>query len=413
MALSCIAVAAVCVVASPGCVVKLSERNEPLTNGGVTGPATDCSQVTPPGKGGPGTGEATTKFLGRFVTDPNQSTFDWSGNTISARFEGTQVSANFAFDHDADLIFEAVIDNRDPIKFTASSRQSSYLIAKNLPAGPHEITLVRNTEALFGTVAFTGFSFGDGGKILPPTERPRLMEIIGDSITCGYGIEGPNATCPYDVEVRPGVRVPLSENIYLAYGSAAARALSADLVTECYSGKGVVFNYREPADDPDAKTTVPQYWERTLASKPDGPAWDFSKEKQPQVVVVNLGTNDYTRDLNQDSVADGLDVPAFKKGYKAFLQVVRQRRPDAHIFVTVSPMLSDTFPFTGARSNMRDTFGEIVSELNAEGDKKIYRMEFVEMGTRYGLGCDYHPNVEVHRIMTDQLVGAIRSKTCW
>jgi hypothetical protein len=40
-------------------------------------------------------------------------------------------------------------------------------------------------------------------------------------------------------------------------------------------------------------------------------------------------------------------------------------------------------------------------------------MELVEMGVRYGLGCDYHPNLEVHRIMADQVVGAIRSKTCW
>jgi hypothetical protein len=35
------------------------------------------------------------------------------------------------------------------------------------------------------------------------------------------------------------------------------------------------------------------------------------------------------------------------------------------------------------------------------------------MGERYGLGCDYHPNLDVHRIMADQLAAAIRSKTCW
>ena len=40
-------------------------------------------------------------------------------------------------------------------------------------------------------------------------------------------------------------------------------------------------------------------------------------------------------------------------------------------------------------------------------------MNLVEMGFRYGLGCDYHPNLEVHGIMAQQLVGAIRLKTCW
>jgi hypothetical protein len=40
-------------------------------------------------------------------------------------------------------------------------------------------------------------------------------------------------------------------------------------------------------------------------------------------------------------------------------------------------------------------------------------MELVEQGTRYGLGCDYHPNLTVHQIMAQQTIGAIRSKTCW
>lgn len=413
MAFSCLAMSALFLVASPGCVVRLSDRNEPLPNGGVTGAAAKCSSVDPLGKGGPGSGAAEVKYVGRYdVTDPSSALFDWSGNYVTARFEGTEVSASFEFDHDADLVFNVVIDDGDPQKLTVTSKKKTYSLAKNLRAGTHEVLLMRSTEALFGTVTFKGFSFGDG-HLLPPTERPRRIELIGDSITCGYGDEGPNAICPYDVEVRKDVRVPLSQNIYVAYGSIAGRELSADVVTTCYSGKGIVFNYREPADDPDAKTTVPQYWERTLASKPDAPPWDFTKDLQPQVVVVALGTNDYTRDLNQDSVADGLDLAAFKKGTKDFLKLVRQRRPDAHIFVAVSPMLSDTFPFTGARSSMRDTFGQIVSEFASEGDKKMYRIEFVEMGTRYGLGCDYHPNLEVHRIMADQLVGAIRSKTCW
>jgi hypothetical protein len=76
-------------------------------------------------------------------------------------------------------------------------------------------------------------------------------------------------------------------------------------------------------------------------------------------------------------------------------------------------MLTDQYPLANARTNLRNILGNIVNEFNAEGDTKVYRIEFVEMGTRYGLGCDYHPNLTVHRIMADQLVGAIRAKTCW
>ena len=92
---------------------------------------------------------------------------------------------------------------------------------------------------------------------------------------------------------------------------------------------------------------------------------------------------------------------------------VRARRPDAHIFLATPPMVTDQFPLDNARRNIRDTLLRIVSEQASAGDAKVHQMDLVEQGFRYGLGCDYHPNLEVHRIMARQLVGAVRSKTCW
>ena len=110
---------------------------------------------------------------------------------------------------------------------------------------------------------------------------------------------------------------------------------------------------------------------------------------------------------------DGIDLPGFQAAYAKFVEFVRGKRPDAQIFLAVPPMLTDKFPLDNARTNMRSTLRAITEARNAAGDAKVYFMEYVEMGTRYGLGCDYHPNLEVHRIMADQTVGAIRSKTCW
>lgn len=76
-------------------------------------------------------------------------------------------------------------------------------------------------------------------------------------------------------------------------------------------------------------------------------------------------------------------------------------------------MLTDQFPIDNARSLLRDILHRIVVEQQKSNDMQVYQMDLVEMGFRYGLGCDYHPNLEVHRIMATQLVGAIRSKTCW
>jgi hypothetical protein len=408
--------AIVLLVASlPACVVRLSDRFEPIPNGGVSGPPADCSKVQPLGKGAPGTGEAKTKLVGRYdLTDPAKPVFDWSGNYVEARFSGTTVTVGI--ETKTPVIFVATIDDRKPIKFKAVPNQTGYVLTPQpLPAGEHVVRVHRNTEALSGgALAFTGFNFGADGKPLPPIERPRRIEYIGDSITCGYGNEGANATCPYDIPDPdvPGARVPITENQYLAFGSIAARALDADAVTICWSGKGVYQNYREKEGDPDKATTIPEYYKRTVGSDRNGKPWDFV-EPEPSVVVIAIGQNDFGRDVNADSISDGIDLVKFKNTYTDFLKFVRSKRPNAHIFLAVPPMLSDKFPLDNARSDCRSILRSIAEDFARAGDPKVYSMELLEMGVAYGLGCDYHPNLTVHEKMAEQVIGAIRSKTCW
>lgn len=411
------------------CVVRLSDRNEPLTNGGVTGGILDCSAARPLAKGAPGT-DAKTKFVGRYdFTNPAKPAFDWSGNFMSARFEGSLVT--WGFEAGVEIVFEVIIDGAAPQEVILGGKRPA-TSTHELSSGVHEITVMRSSEALFGAGSFVPFTF-PGGRQLPPTERPRRIEYIGDSITCGYGNEGENATCPYDVEERREknadgtetvVKIPRTQNVALAYGSLAAAALDADAVTLCFSGKGMIQNYREQTGeyvplepgqgaDPDAKTLIPDYYKRTFASEPQSPAWDFTKEPEPAVVVINVGTNDFSRDVDQNSVAEGLDLNAFQDGYRRFVDVVRGKRPKAHIFLALPPMVTDKFPLDNARTDFRRILNTIVREMNAAGDSQVYFIELVEMGTRYGLGCDYHPNLEVHRIMAQQVAGAIRTKTCW
>ena len=454
------------------CVIKLSDKNAPEVNGGVTGPAANCavlgSSILP--RGAPG-GDAALKYTGRFSfpdkSDPenppvtNGTEFDWSGNSITAAFEGTdKVTVHLSLEGTVpqDQLFEFVIDKQPPttrqITVTKDAKgaptntpETNYVI-DHLSTGRHELTIWKNTEAQKGPVIFTGIDVSPG-HLVPPTRRPRKMEVIGDSIICGYGIEGTNATCPFEVAIRKAVTVkgekidvtiPATENQFLSFTSQAARRLDADVTTICWSGKGLYLNYKESyrvdptgalVADVDAKTTVPDLWKRTIANNGTDFPWDFSKEKpedKPQVVFVSLGTNDFSRDeeprpadpskLPGDNVPDGDllkpdEYQKFKDKYVAFVTEIRAARPDAHIFIATPPMLTDQFPLENARSRLRAALDYVVQQRAAQGDNKVYAMNLVEMGFRYGLGCDYHPNLEVHQIMADQLVGAIQSKTCW
>lgn len=481
LATSAVASALLAVVA-PGCVVKLQDRNSPAENGAVTGPAADCSgtQVLPGGAPG---GPAEPKFVGRVAfTNPDgtpapapvspipptqAAIFDWSGTQVSIRFQGTTaITAKLMLPGaiPQDQLYEFVVDGSpsvvqvtvkaDPNGNLTTIPLEEYEISGLDPAAPHELVIHRNTEAQKGSILFKGFDL-HGGTILPPVRRPRRMEFIGDSIVCGYGNEGQYATCPFEVTLRevrnadgspvllpngqPAlVTLPVTQNQYLSFTSIAARALDADAVTLCWSGKGVYKNFKErfvlrpdgsvtPEDD--TLTTVPQLWDsRTIGNDFQGYPWDFSRERPeevPQVVFISLGTNDFARDtiptttdptkLPGDNVPDGdMDSPAelqnFFQAYLDFVRRVRARRPSAHIFLATPPMVTDQFPLENARQKLKGVLLNIVTAMN---DPRVYQMDLVEQGFRYGLGCDYHPNLAVHRIMADQVIGAVRSKTCW
>jgi lysophospholipase L1-like esterase len=456
------------------CVVKLSDLNSPEVNGGVTGQAMNCRGAQVLARGAPG-GAAEIKYVGRFTpkTDDQgnpvagQMVFDWSGTNISVRVQGTSkviVKLLLPDTIPQDQMFEFIVDKLTPevrqitvttdpkTKLPTNTPQIDYEI--KLPNNsPHEITIWKNTEAQKGSVIFQGFDL-QGGTMLPPTRRPRKIEVIGDSIICGYGMLGLNATCPFEIEVRKArtvdnklidITVPITESNYLSFTSQTARNLDADITTYCWSGKGVSLNYKEEKkpdatgaliDDVDARVLMPELYEkRTIASDPqlanDAP-YDFTKEPPdsiPQVVFISLGTNDFSRDelpthpdhpdqLPGDNVPDGdLEDPVkfntFYQDYANLVTFVRQNRPQAHIFLATPPMLTDQFPLPNARTQMRSVLDHIVSDHTRAGDTKVYAMDLVEMGFRYGLGCDYHPNLQVHQIMAQQLTGAIQSKTCW
>jgi Carbohydrate esterase 2 N-terminal/GDSL-like Lipase/Acylhydrolase family len=457
----------------PACVARLADRNSPEPNGGVTGEPANCSAIQILPHGAPA-GEAAPKFVGRFLFSedlPGGAKFDWSGNYVTIRVQNTsKVTAKLRIPvvpPAQDQMFTFVVDDLPPatrhltVKKDASGNptdepEENYDIVGLDPSKVHEITIYKNTEAQKGAVEFKGFDL-NGGTLLPPTRRPRRIEFIGDSIVCGYGNEGKNATCPFEIKLREAknaagrtipVTLPLTENQYLAFTSITARALDADAVTVCWSGKGAYQNYKDryvidekTGDfvredgklklDEDSLQTMPKLWlERTVGSD-DTTKWDFAQEKpeeKPQVVFISLGTNDFSRDsepppsdptkLAGDNVPDDTmtkpeEREKFFQAYFDLVKNVRERRPDAHIFLAVPPMVTDQYPIDDARKYIRNTLLRIVAEQAKVGDRKVYQMDLVEQGFRYGLGCDYHPNLEVHRIMADQLTGAIRSKTCW
>lgn len=314
-------------------------------------------------------------YVGRHdASDPGHVRMGWSGVGAVFRFTGTGASVRL---DDKGRYFTVVVDGAVQATLATSPGEQSYPLAQGLPAGEHTIELYRRTEGSFGPTVLLGVDLE--GELLAPPPVQRRIEIIGDSITCGYGDEGVSP-CNFSAE---------TENHYLTYGAVAARALGAELSTVAWSGKGVVNNFGDDVFEP-----LPTIYDRLLAS--DAAPWDFSW--QPDAVVINLGTNDFST---------GNDPPeaVFVPAYVGFLEHLRSVYPDAFI-LAIAPTLF------GAEAQMVAGYLQsAVDQRHAAGDAAV---AFADVNVEWiGSGCDGHPTVATHAAMGAKLAATLQAQLGW
>jgi lysophospholipase L1-like esterase len=323
-------------------------------------------------------------FIGRFDTsDAAGPKFAWSATTIKANFTGTGIAVNLK--STGDNWFNVIIDGvvGTPVN-VASGTTMPVALAVGLASGSHTVELVRRTEAWVGEVQFLGFTVTDGQLLTPPATAARRIEFIGDSITCGYGNEGTSQYQSFTTK---------NENAYLAYGSVAARALGADQITVAWSGKGVIRNYGG-----DTNEMMPELYPRILPYN-STLTWDAG-QWLPQVVVINLGTNDFSVGVP--------DKEAFTTAYANFVQKIRSQYGDAHIYCAVGPMLNGD-----NLASARDFVTTVVNQFASAGDAKVQLIEFAMQDGTLGYGEDWHPTVATHAQMAEQLVQQIQADLGW
>jgi len=317
-----------------------------------------------------------TRVLGSTVQ------FDWSGVEIAFQFEGTAASVVMSGGCCGQEYNVFIDEETVPTTFTITSdAQQTYKIAQNLMNKTHTVILTKRAEALYGIQTFVGVQLGGG--TLQPLASPavtRHMEIIGDSISCGYGDEGP-----------PGCSESSSyQNVYLAYGSLTARYFGAQCYTECWSGRGVVRNYAGSSPD----SPFPIFYNRTLANNPL-PTWNFTLWI-PDVVLINLGTNDW-------STPSTLSPSVFEQAYINFVTTVQKNYgTNTQIFLVCGPIIPNqpSCPYV-----------QTVAKSFPSGVTYIEIPDSILASTDYG--CDYHPNVEGQKKMANFVIPTIANKMNW
>ena len=334
-----------------------------------------------PGASDAAPGEPGIRIVGR-VDDSDLAgpRFEWSGTAIHARFTGTAIGINLDEEWGTNY-YEVIVDGDHLPVLATDAGLALYPLATGLADGTHELVVHRRSEAFFGPTQLRGLELGDGELLAPAPAPSRRIEVIGDSITCGYGNEGADQYCSF---------TGATENHYRTYAAIAARDLDADLVAAAWSGIGIYRN-----NDGGTTDTMPTRYPRAIPTD-SASVWDFASW-HPDVVVINLGTNDF---------AGGAPAQAaFTGAYIDFVAAIRLAYPEAHIFCALGSMLSG--------SNLTTARSYLTAVVAAVDDSKVHFVEFAEQAAADGYGCDWHPSIATNEIMADTLAAAIRTQLGW
>ena len=344
------------------------------------------SEVGPPNNPVPppaGVVAAGVRWFGRVdVSNPAEPRFSWSGSGFAARFTGTSLAIDLAVSGSTQ-IFKVVVDGTAQPPFSATPGQKTYTLATGLAADVHTVELYRQTEGPQGESRLLELTVGEGTLMDPPAGAARLIEVIGDSITCGYGNLGKLA----DTECFT------TESHWDTYAAVAARALGAELSTIAASGRGVIRNYGG-----DTGGTMPMLYDRVLTNAAT-PAWGFHVE--PQAVVINLGTNDISNNKGDPGTA-------FRDAYVRLLETVRAKYPNTFIVCIIAPLLNG-----GELTTIQGHIRSAVAARAAAGDAKVELFDKIAPQTSDKFACQYHPNVAENALMAGLLEAELRTKLGW
>ncbi len=325
-------------------------------------------------------------YTGRICQDnPLSPSFSYPGVSAAIDFYGSSIRMGAK---PGSGYFMVELDDYRPFKINFTEQDSIVTIAEGLSEGKHSLRVYYAIEGYEKKPEFRGFYLSEsGGTAAAPALPERRIEFIGNSITCGYGIEAESEKDDFSYS---------TENHYYSFASQAARVLGAQAVTVARSGYGIYRNYGGPIEGND--NCLPALYDRTLFYDADK-KWDFS-QWQPDVVCLNLGTNDTS--LNK------YDPEKLEQATRKFLKRLRKYYPNAKIVVTTGCLL------TGERlKTVKGILDKVTDEARRKGDKAVYRFDMSPHTGSLGYGADWHPSLRQANKMAAELVPFLREITGW
>lgn len=273
--------------------------------------------------------------------------------------------------------------------------KKEYLVFESEQTEDCLVEIVKLSETAMSTVGIQSIAVEAEDGVRPAPEKAHYVEIIGDSITCGYGVDDEVAEHHFSTK---------TEDVTKGYAWHTVKSLDVDYSLVCISGYGLVSGYVGEGEPKKPEQTMQKYYDKLgfsygeyLGRKAAESEWDF--KRRPELIVINLGTND-------DSYA--LDDPKrqeeYRLAYIAFLKQVRSKNPKAKILCTLGIMGDRLF----------SVLENAVEAYSGEtGDTNVCTMRFAPQLLEDGYVADYHPTEITHKKAAEKLTSGIKTIMGW
>lgn len=347
-------------------------------------------------------------WSGRYLDQNEIRYFDYSASGFCFVMQGKKAQATFVSDpqnwsDENKAVLGVYIIEENVTNISSIPEEPAFRIT--LCEAENHITLFESTEektvcirvmklseAAFGYAGLKDLEI-EGTLLSSPKPQPDPLKIefIGDSITCGYGIEG---------IVEKDTFTTQQERPDKAYAFLTAKALGADVHLCSWSGIGLTSNYVDPEtiNLPDTHWLMPSTWPYTdkslslrLGLEPE--IWDSKARFEPDVVIINLGTNDisWVRGIEERRIN-------FVSAMQQFLEAIHRRSPDCAILCCLGIM----------GEALNDSVAEAVNLFKKDfPNVKADFVPFKNQDEKDGIGADWHPSAITHKkaakLLTEKL----------
>ena len=348
--------------------------------------------------------DSRVTFVGRTAVDGTSVSFDWTATYFRVAFSGKSLTmkASDLKVGAADEAAAAKLHNYYAVWIDSPTNVEPHRIVEVKPGeniielvdpaylkksrrSVHEVVVQKRTEGEQGRTTIYEFAT-DGQFMQAEPLRLRQLEFIGDSYTCGYGIDAPTKEEKFS---------PETENASRSYAAIVSRYFGADYIAVAHSGMGIARNYNSKFP----KWHMPDRYLQTFdMDSTQATRWNAADYAfKPAMTVIYLGPNDFSVSLQPK-------YENYRDNYYRLIKSIKANYGEEHPVLCVA-------------AKSYEYLGEYVRELaKNSGMKNVNYLVYCPAQhnhTNEDLGADVHPNYNGQKKKAYSIIPYIATITGW